>query len=94
MVKFSKQFEGQLVPEWREAFVDYWQLKKDIKKIHLLDNTNNIGNNTSSTKKQKHISFASTFISSLGKKFSSFGQHQHREHHGAIQVLNLSLPFS
>lgn len=94
MVKFSKQFEGQLVPEWKEAFVDYWQLKKDIKKIHLLDNTNNKGNNTSSTKKQKHISFASTFISSLGKKFSSFGQHQHREHHGAIQVLNLSLPFS
>ncbi|KAH9707633.1 phosphate transporter PHO1 [Citrus sinensis] len=86
MVKFSKQFEGQLVPEWKEAFVDYWQLKKDIKKIHLLDNTNNIGNNTSSTKKQKHISFASTFISALGKKFSSFGQHQHREHHGAIQV--------
>ncbi|KAH9772057.1 phosphate transporter PHO1 [Citrus sinensis] len=86
MVKFSKQFEGQLVPEWKEAFVDYWQLKKDIKKIHLLDNTNNKGNNTSSTKKQKHLSFASTFISSLGKKFSSFGQHQHREHHGAIQV--------
>lgn len=86
MVKFSKQFEGQLVPEWKEAFVDYWQLKKDIKKIHLLDNTNNKGNNTSSTKKQKHISFASTFISALGKKFSSFGQHQHREHHGAIQV--------
>ncbi|KAK3132345.1 hypothetical protein QOZ80_6AG0519830 [Eleusine coracana subsp. coracana] len=33
MVKFSKQFEGQLVPEWKEAFVDYWQLKKDVKKL-------------------------------------------------------------
>ncbi|KAF0904507.1 hypothetical protein E2562_035066, partial [Oryza meyeriana var. granulata] len=33
MVKFSKQFEGQLVPEWKEAFVDYWQLKKDIKRL-------------------------------------------------------------
>ncbi|CAA6665489.1 unnamed protein product [Spirodela intermedia] len=33
MVKFSKQFEGQLVPEWKEAFVDYWQLKKDLKKM-------------------------------------------------------------
>lgn len=33
MVKFSKQFEGQLVPEWKEAFVDYWQLKKDIKTL-------------------------------------------------------------
>ncbi|KAH9321143.1 hypothetical protein KI387_015782 [Taxus chinensis] len=34
MVKFSKQFEAQLVPEWKEAFVDYWQLKKEVKRIH------------------------------------------------------------
>ncbi|KAL6543746.1 Phosphate transporter PHO1 1 [Orobanche gracilis] len=40
MVKFSKQFEAQLVPEWKEAFVDYCQLKKDIKKIILLNNQN------------------------------------------------------
>jgi len=33
MVKFSKQFEAQLVPEWKDAFVNYWQLKKDVKKI-------------------------------------------------------------
>jgi xenotropic and polytropic retrovirus receptor 1 len=33
MVKFSKQFEGQLVPEWKDAFVDYWQLKKDVKNL-------------------------------------------------------------
>ncbi|GLJ12485.1 hypothetical protein SUGI_0191930 [Cryptomeria japonica] len=33
MVKFSKQFEAQLVPEWKEAFVNYWQLKKEVKKI-------------------------------------------------------------
>ncbi|KAG6517295.1 hypothetical protein ZIOFF_020680 [Zingiber officinale] len=33
MVKFSKQFEAQLVPEWKEAFVDYWQLKKDVKRM-------------------------------------------------------------
>uniref|UniRef100_A0A0D9WQ10 EXS domain-containing protein n=1 Tax=Leersia perrieri TaxID=77586 RepID=A0A0D9WQ10_9ORYZ len=37
MVKFSKQFEGQLVPEWKEAFVDYWQLKKDIKKLQAVE---------------------------------------------------------
>uniref|UniRef100_A0ACD5VA82 Uncharacterized protein n=1 Tax=Avena sativa TaxID=4498 RepID=A0ACD5VA82_AVESA len=36
MVKFSKQFEGQLVPEWKEAFVDYWQLKKDIKNLQVV----------------------------------------------------------
>ncbi|VFQ78063.1 unnamed protein product [Cuscuta campestris] len=39
MVKFSKQFEAQLVPEWKEAFVDYYQLKKDLKKLHLLLHT-------------------------------------------------------
>lgn len=33
MVKFSKQFEAQLVPEWKHVFVDYWQLKKEVKKI-------------------------------------------------------------
>ncbi|KAK2653355.1 hypothetical protein Ddye_013211 [Dipteronia dyeriana] len=44
MVKFSKQFEGQPVPQWEEAFVDYWKLKKDLKKIHLLNINNNINN--------------------------------------------------
>ncbi|XP_066305942.1 LOW QUALITY PROTEIN: phosphate transporter PHO1-1-like [Miscanthus floridulus] len=33
MVKFSKQFEGQLVPEWKHAFVDYCLLKKDLKRM-------------------------------------------------------------
>lgn len=35
MVKFSKQLELQLVPEWRHKFCDYWQLKKLIKRIRL-----------------------------------------------------------
>ncbi|XP_048333444.1 phosphate transporter PHO1 isoform X2 [Ziziphus jujuba] len=35
MVKFSKELEAQLIPEWKEAFVNYWQLKKYIKKIKL-----------------------------------------------------------
>jgi hypothetical protein len=33
MVKFSKQLEGQLVPEWKHAFVDYSLLKKDLKRV-------------------------------------------------------------
>ena len=33
MVKFSKQFEGQLFPEWKHAFVDYCLLKKDLKRM-------------------------------------------------------------
>ncbi|XP_041014208.1 phosphate transporter PHO1 homolog 1 [Juglans microcarpa x Juglans regia] len=76
MVKFSKQFEGQLVPEWKEAFVDYWQLKKDLKKIHLL-NSDNIPN------KQQSNSLPNKLLSSL-RNFSLFG-HQHRNHE-AIQV--------
>ncbi|TKY51900.1 Phosphate transporter PHO1 [Spatholobus suberectus] len=35
MVKFSKELEAQLIPEWKEAFVNYWQLKKLIKRIKL-----------------------------------------------------------
>ena len=35
MVKFSKELEAQLIPEWKEAFVNYWQLKKQIKKIKI-----------------------------------------------------------
>ncbi|XP_027097298.2 phosphate transporter PHO1 homolog 1 isoform X1 [Coffea arabica] len=76
MVKFSKQFEGQLVPEWREAFVDYWQLKKDLKRIHLLN-----PENTSVNKQPKQESCFS--FSSL-RKFSLLG-HQQREHK-VIQV--------
>lgn len=35
MVKFSKELEAQLIPEWKEAFVNYRQLKKQIKRIKL-----------------------------------------------------------
>lgn len=35
MVKFSKQLEAQLIPEWKDAFVNYWQLKKHIKRIKI-----------------------------------------------------------
>uniref|UniRef100_A0A7N2L7A9 Uncharacterized protein n=1 Tax=Quercus lobata TaxID=97700 RepID=A0A7N2L7A9_QUELO len=82
MVKFSKQFEGQLVPEWKEAFVDYWQLKKDLKKIHLLNTTTD--NNTNTPTKQRTNSIPNTLFSNFRKRFSLFG-HQHKDH-GAIQV--------
>ena len=35
MVKFSKELEAQLIPEWKDAFVNYWQLKKHVKNIKL-----------------------------------------------------------
>lgn len=33
MVKFEKLLEGELVPEWREAYVSYRHLKQDLKQI-------------------------------------------------------------
>ncbi|KAL0380708.1 UNVERIFIED_CONTAM: Phosphate transporter [Sesamum angustifolium] len=69
-MKFSKQFEGQLVPEWKEAFVDYKQLKKDLKKIHLLSNHNK-------SNEQQKSSFPNTFLQSLRKY--TFLQHKQRD---------------
>ncbi|KAG2281229.1 hypothetical protein Bca52824_052449 [Brassica carinata] len=76
MVKFTKQFEGQLVPEWKDAFVDYSQLKKELKKIHLL--TNGVEN------KHTETSLIKTIKSSLGN-LSLFGNKE-REHSRAIKV--------
>ncbi|KAK9137758.1 hypothetical protein Sjap_008352 [Stephania japonica] len=39
MVKFSKELEAQLIPEWKDAFVNYWHLKKIVKKIKLTQKT-------------------------------------------------------
>ena len=35
MVKFSKELEAQLIPEWKDAFVNYRVLKKPIKKMKV-----------------------------------------------------------
>ncbi|XP_077227434.1 phosphate transporter PHO1-like [Tasmannia lanceolata] len=35
MVKFSKELEAQMIPEWKEAFMNYWQLKQIVKKIRI-----------------------------------------------------------
>ncbi|CAA2996701.1 phosphate transporter PHO1 homolog 1, partial [Olea europaea subsp. europaea] len=76
MVKFLKQFEGQLVPEWKEAFVDYWKLKKDLKKIHLLNNEK--------TENKKQTNYSSSTLVSTINKYTSLGMKQ-REHK-VIQV--------
>ncbi|CAH8348288.1 unnamed protein product [Eruca vesicaria subsp. sativa] len=76
MVQFTKQFEGQLVPEWKDAFVDYPQLKKDLKKINLL--TNGV------EKEHTETSLIKTVKSSLGK-LSLFGNKE-QEHSRAIKV--------
>ncbi|KAI9072623.1 hypothetical protein K1719_045419 [Acacia pycnantha] len=75
MVKFSRQFEDQLIPEWKDAFVDYWQLKMDLKKIQLHNG------NTNNTPNKHQISFFSSL-----KNYSLFGHHQHNRNHGPIHV--------
>ncbi|XP_050239305.1 phosphate transporter PHO1 [Quercus robur] len=35
MVKFSKELEAQLIPEWKDKFVNYRDLKKEIKKMKV-----------------------------------------------------------
>ncbi|KAF8095366.1 hypothetical protein N665_0335s0014 [Sinapis alba] len=76
MVQFTKQFEGQLVPEWKDAFVDYSQLKKDLKKIHFL--TNGV------EKEHTETSLFKTIKSSL-RKLSLVGNKE-KEHSHAIKV--------
>ncbi|CAN1312779.1 Phosphate transporter PHO1 homolog 1 [Linum perenne] len=81
MVKFSKQFEGQLVPEWKEAFVDYWKLKKDLKKFPQHHHSASTATTTSSVNNGR--SYLATKLATTLKKLSHFSN---RGHHGAIQV--------
>ena len=67
------------MPEWKEAFVDYGQLKKDLKKIHLLNVENAPSNNHES-------SLSKTIFSSIRK--SSLFRNKRREH-GIIHVIYL-----
>ena len=35
MVKFSREYEASIIPEWKAAFVDYKRLKKLIKRTNV-----------------------------------------------------------
>lgn len=75
MVKFSKELEAQLIPEWKEAFVNYWQLKKNIKKIKL-----------SRIAKQAHDidnSFGLSIFDPM-RSFVSKIRHKFPNHHGKV----------
>ena len=78
MVKFSKQFEGQLVPEWKEAFVDYWLLKKDIKKLQAA-----AGAEAAPLQSQFQAPVAA---SHWVMRLPFLNPHGHHKEHGAIQV--------
>ncbi|KAJ4818093.1 Phosphate transporter PHO1 1 [Rhynchospora pubera] len=77
MVKFSKQFEAQLVPEWKEAFVDYWLLKKDLKRMQVVGDNKSDPHNRGTEPSLVHRLFK--------KRIPFFRSNGNREH-GAIQV--------
>lgn len=77
MVKFSKQFEGQLVPEWKEAFVDYWQLKKDIKKLQAA---------SSGDGAEAATATATAAAAHWVMRLPFLHPHGHHKEHGTIQV--------
>jgi hypothetical protein len=46
MVKFSREYEASIIPEWKGAFVDYKCLKKLIKKIKVARRDEDDGSTT------------------------------------------------
>lgn len=84
MVKFSKQFEGQLVPEWKHAFVDYCLLKKDLKRMQHApghDHCQGLTNTQQSTQQQQPSSLSHWLL----RKLPFFGCNASKDH-GVIQV--------
>ncbi|KAF3792919.1 hypothetical protein EJ110_NYTH02009 [Nymphaea thermarum] len=64
MVKFSKELEARLVPEWKEAFCDYRALKQNVKRIKLLGQKSKSahhGHNTASADPYARVSIFSPF---------------------------------
>ncbi|XP_006643658.1 phosphate transporter PHO1-1-like [Oryza brachyantha] len=88
MVKFSKQFEGQLVPEWKHAFVDYSLLKKDLKRMQNDQFQGTLITTLQTTRHDQHQSIApSSYVSRcrlMLLKLSFFGSA--KDHAGLIQV--------
>ncbi|XP_057531387.1 phosphate transporter PHO1 isoform X1 [Amaranthus tricolor] len=79
MVKFSKELEAQLIPEWKDYFVNYWQLKKQIKKIKISRKSKQVNQLYSNSSASTHCSnfihsafgSARSFISVISNKFSN-----------------------
>eukprot|EP00249_Psilotum_nudum_P004394 c17923_g1_i1 orf=111-2138(-) len=55
MVKFQKQLEGQLVHEWKDAYLNYKQLKKDLHQIKEKQINQHENNQESSIKVMYHV---------------------------------------
>ncbi|TVU22250.1 hypothetical protein EJB05_31934 [Eragrostis curvula] len=87
MVKFTKQFEGQLVPEWKHAFVDYCLLKKDLKRMqHALLHGRHDHCTAGLTSSQPRTDERSSLSQWLFDKLPDlFGANAPRDH-GVIQV--------
>ncbi|KAF9606907.1 hypothetical protein IFM89_029506 [Coptis chinensis] len=87
MVKFSKELEAQLIPEWKDAFVNYWQLKKNVKKIKLARKKTDLETHQQQDKPQ-HNYGVSIFdpIRYIFKKITSKYHHGDNDQRDLIQV--------
>ncbi|CAM8883598.1 unnamed protein product [Rhodiola kirilowii] len=78
-MKFGKEFESQMVPEWHEAYMDYNYLKILIKNIIIMY-------------KQKKLNHGTTGHSRSGRLYqtfsglTSFPRHLHHHHDDEHQV--------
>lgn len=70
MVKFAKQLEGSLVPEWKDAYCNYKELKRDVNRIK--------------EDRQLHIHGAGIVVPLRGSmsQLHSLGSHLKRTAHG------------
>ncbi|XP_072968909.1 phosphate transporter PHO1-2-like [Typha angustifolia] len=88
MVKFSRELEAQLIPEWKEAFVSYKLLKKHVKKIKLSLLRSSLSSSSSSSDFDHHHHHLHHHgygfslldpIRALTNRFSSRHHHHHTQ---------------
>lgn len=85
MVKFSKELEAQLIPEWKDAFVNYWQLKKQVKKIKISRKPHHVHDGNSS--------LIHDFGRSIFDSIRSFTMTSHMKFHKSHEVSQVCLFF-
>lgn len=87
MVKFSKELEAQLIPEWKDAFVNYWQLKKHVKKVKLSRKLNHVHDS--------NRDFGRSIVDSIRLIMNKISQTFHNANDGpeVFQVIKLMIDF-
>ena len=79
MVKFSKQLELQMVPEWRAAFCDYRKLKKELKlmKMKIYYNDDDMNGSDEDGRNEHHKEHSVVIDEEISKKAGGNIGHDH-----------------